>query len=249
MDRLRGKKAVITGAAGGQGRVACRLFVEEGAQVLAVDIDSKAASQVEAIAPKAIAYIAADLTTEEGIGAVAAGARQRFTTVDVLYNNHGIVIAKPILEMNRNEWDAVQNVNLRSFFFLTQAIVPLMSKGGSIINISSGIGLFGRPTLGAYCASKAGLINLTRVMVLEFAPLNIRANVIAPGVIDTPMPRKAIESLPNKEEALEVLLSDQIFRRLGRPEEIVHMAIYLASDEASFTTGSVISVDGGMSAI
>jgi len=249
MDRLKGKRAIITGAAGGQGRVACRLFVEEGAQVLAVDIDARFADQIQEIAPKAITYVAADLATEEGIGAVVAAARRKFTTVDVLYNNHGIVIAKPILEMTRSEWDTVQNINLRSFFFLTQAIVPLMNNGGSIINISSGIGLFGRPTLGAYCASKAGLINLTRVMAVEFAPLKIRANVIAPGVIDTPMPWRAIESLPNKEEAMEVLLSDQIFRRLGRPEEIVHVAIYLASDEASFTTGSVISVDGGMSAI
>jgi cyclopentanol dehydrogenase len=249
MDRLTGKRAIITGAAGGQGRVACRMFVAEGAQVLAVDIDPQAANQIEAIAPQAVTYLVADLTTAEGVDAVASSARRKFAAVDVLYNNHGIVIAKPILEMSRDEWDVVQNVNLRSFFFLTQAIVPLMRNGGSIINISSGIGLFGRPTLGAYCASKAGLINLTRVMALEFAPLNIRANVIAPGVIDTPMPRKTLESLPNKEEAMEVLLSDQIFRRLGRPEEIVHMAIYLASDESSFTTGSVISIDGGMSAI
>jgi len=249
MGRLTGKKAIITGAAGGQGRVACKLFAEEGAHILAVDIDPEATSQVEAIAPGTIGYLSADLTTEEGVSAVASAARRTLTTVDILYNNHGIVIAKPILEMKRAEWDAVHNVNLKSYFFLTQAIVPLMGKGGSIINISSGIGLFGRPTLGAYCASKAGLINLTRVMALEFAPLHIRANVIAPGVIDTPMPWKAIESLPDREAAMEVLLSDQIMRRLGHPEEIVHMAIYLASEDAAFTTGSVMCVDGGMSAI
>src|SRR5271170_1115383 len=140
MGRLSGKKAIITGAAGGQGKVACKLFADDGAQILAVDIHSESASQIAAIAPKAITYLAADLTTEEGINAVASAARKTLTTVNILYNNHGIVIAKPILEMKRGEWDAVHDVNLKSYFFLTQAIVPLMGKGGSIINISSGIG-------------------------------------------------------------------------------------------------------------
>jgi NAD(P)-dependent dehydrogenase (short-subunit alcohol dehydrogenase family) len=248
MNRLAGKRTIITGAAGGQGQVACRLFAAEGAKVLATDMDPAAGTRIEAIAPGAISYVAADLTDPEGIKAVVDRARSYLGSVDVLYNNHGIIQNKPFLETTRAEYNAVLEVDLHSFYFLTQAIVPLMNRNGSIVNISSGLGLIAIPNASAYCIAKAGIINLTRCLAVELEPRGIRANVICPGVIDTPMPRRMAGEGPDKEQILASFLQTQLMKRLGRPEEIVYMAMYLASDEATFTTGAVFSVDGGTSA-
>jgi 2-keto-3-deoxy-L-fuconate dehydrogenase len=248
MARLAGKRTVLTGAAGGQGRVACKLFAAEGAKLLVTDLDPKAGAEIEAIAPGAVKYVAADLTKPAGIQTVADAAKSHLGAVDVLYNNHGIIHNKPFLETTRAEYEMVLGVDLHSFYFLTQAIVPLMSPKSSIVNISSGLGKIAIPNASSYCVAKAGMVNLTRCLSVELDGRGIRANVICPGVIDTPMPRRMAGEGPDKEQVLAGFLQRQTMKRLGRPEDIVYMALYLASDESGFTTGAVFDIDGGTSA-
>ena len=248
MGRLAGKNAIITGAAGGQGRVACRLFAEEGARILATDLDSAAGRELEGLAPGKITYVAADVSTPEGISAIAAGAGKFLGKVDILYNNHGVILGKPFLETTPDEWDRIHNVDLKSVYFLTQRIVKSMRPGASIINVSSIGGLVALENMSAYGAAKGGLAMLTRCMALDLRDARIRVNAICPGVIDTPMPRNFVQNLPDKETIMNALADRHMMKRLGRPEEVIGLAIYLASDESSFMTGSVIALDGGWTA-
>ena len=248
MGRLAGKNAIITGAAGGQGRVACRLFAEEGARVFATDVDPAANREVEELAPGEIAYVAADVSTPEGINVIASGAGKFFGKTDILYNNHGVILGKPFLETTPEEWDRIHNVDLKSVYFLTQRIVRSMRAGASIVNVSSIGGLVALENMSAYGAAKGGLAMLTRCMALDLREAGIRVNAICPGVIDTPMPRNFVRNLPDKESIMSALAERHMMKRLGRPEEVIGLAIYLASDESSFMTGSVIAVDGGWTA-
>ncbi|HLK86559.1 MAG TPA: SDR family oxidoreductase [Candidatus Binataceae bacterium] len=249
MDRLKGKNTIITGAAGGQGKVACRMFAAEGARVFASDIVADAAAEIEALAPGAITYLAADVTRPEGIRAIVDGATRAFGgRIDVLYNNHGVILGKPFLETTPEEWDRVHNVDLKSVYFLSQRAVPAMPAGSSIINISSVGGLLAMQNMSAYSAAKGGVAMLTRGMALDLSPRKIRVNAIAPGAIDTPMPHNFLKDLPDKEGIWNAIEERHMMRRFGQPHEVVTMAIFLASDESSFMTGSVVAVDGGWSA-
>ncbi|HZO83550.1 MAG TPA: SDR family oxidoreductase [Candidatus Binataceae bacterium] len=250
MERLKGKRAIITGAAGGQGRVACRMFAAEGARVLATDLDAGAKAEVEALASSgAITYVAADVASMAGIRTIVDAALAAFGgKVDVLYNNHGVILGKPFMETTPEEWDRIHNVDLKSVYFLSQRVVPAMGQGASIINISSIGGLVALENMTAYGAAKGGLAMLTRGMALDLSPRRIRVNAICPGVIDTPMPRNFVRDLPDRERILSALAERHMMRRLGQPEEIVALAVFLASDESSFMTGSVVTVDGGWTA-
>lgn len=248
MARLAGKNVVITGAAGGQGRVACRAFAEEGAHVFATDIDPSAGRDIERLLPGRITYAAGDLSTPEGIAEVIDGVVKVFNRIDVLYNNHGIILGKPFLETTPEEWDKIHNVDLKSVYFLTQRAVAAMPNGASIINISSIGGLVALENMSAYGAAKGGLAMLTRCMALDLSSKGIRVNAICPGVVDTQMPRNFVANLPNKEEIISALHQRHMMKRFGRPDEVVSLALYLASDESSFMTGSVIAVDGGWTA-
>lgn len=249
MDRLKGKRAIITGAAGGQGRAACRMFAAEGARVLAADLDAGVKGEIEALAPGAITYIAADVASMNGIDRIAEAARTAFGgRVDVLYNNHGVILGKPFMETTPEEWDRIQNVDLKSVYFLSQRVVPAMGQGASIINISSIGGLVALENMTAYGAAKGGLAMLTRGMALDLSPRGIRVNAICPGVIDTPMPRNFVRDLPDRERIMSALAARHMMRRLGEPHEVVALAVFLASDESSFMTGSVVTVDGGWTA-
>jgi NAD(P)-dependent dehydrogenase (short-subunit alcohol dehydrogenase family) len=249
MNRLSNKTAIITGAAGGQGKVACRMFAEEGARVLASDLGPDAKREIEALAPGSISYVAADVTTAEGIVRIVDAARTEFKgRIDVLYNNHGVIVGKPFLETTPEEWDRVHNVDLKSVFFLSQRVVPAMGKGASIINISSIGGLVALENMSAYSAAKGGLAMLTRAMALDLSTRGIRVNAICPGVIDTPMPRNFVRDLPDKESILHAMAERHMMRRFGEPREVVALAIFLACDESSFMTGSVLNVDGGWTA-
>ncbi len=249
MDRLKGKRAIITGAAGGQGRAACRMFAAEGARVLAADLDAGVKGEIEALAPGAITYIAADVASMDGINRIAEAARTAFGgRIDVLYNNHGVILGKPFMETTPEEWDRIHNVDLKSVYFLSQRVVPAMGQGASIINISSIGGLVALENMTAYGAAKGGLAMLTRGMALDLSPRGIRVNAICPGVIDTPMPRNFVRDLPDRERIMSALAARHMMRRLGEPHEVVALAVFLASDESSFMTGSVVTVDGGWTA-
>ncbi len=248
MSRLAGKSAIITGAAGGQGRVACRIFAQEGAQVFATDLDPGPGREIEGLAQGKITYLAADVSKPEGIAAIAEGAAKLFGKTDILYNNHGVILGKPFMETTPEEWDRIHNVDLKSVYFLTQRVVKSMPPGASIINVSSIGGLVALENMSAYGAAKGGLAMLTRCMALDLRDAGIRANAICPGVIDTPMPRNFVENLPDKENIMKGLADRHMMKRLGRPDEVIGLAVYLASDESSFMTGSVITIDGGWTA-
>jgi len=249
MERLKGKKVIITGAAGGQGRAACKRFAEEGARILATDLAPDSARDIEAIAPGAISHLAADVTKPDGIRSIVDRALTLFgESVDVLYNNHGVIVGKHFLETTLEEWDRVHDVDLKSVFFLSQRVAPHMRPGSSIINISSVGGLVAMENMSAYAAAKGGLAMLTKAMALDLSPRGIRVNAIAPGAIDTPMPREFIKDLPDKERLWALMEERHMMKRFGQPHEVVAMAVFLASDESSFMTGSVVTVDGGWTA-
>jgi NAD(P)-dependent dehydrogenase (short-subunit alcohol dehydrogenase family) len=248
--RLEGKTAVVTGAAGGMGRVACRRFCEEGARVLGLDLDEERGRELEhELEGQPFEFRRCDLTSSADVAAAAQHVRESFGELDVLYNNAGTIIGKPITELTDEEWERTMNVNLRSAFLTMRELVPLMRDGASIVNISSGLGLVGEPNLTAYCASKGGLVMLTKAAALELGP-KIRVNALCPGVIDTPMPRGVAASLPPEigTALLEGWEQQHVVKRLGRPEEVVSLGLWLASDEASFVTGAAIPVDSGITA-
>ncbi len=249
MDRLKGKHVVITGAAGGMGLVACRRFAEEGARIFATDLRPGAAQEVQAIAPDAITYAAADVTGQDGIRAIVDGACAALDgRIDVLYNNHGVILGKPFLETTPEDWDRVHDVDLKSVFFLSQRAVPAMPRGAAIINVSSVGGLVAMSNMTAYGAAKGGVAMLTKAMALDLTERGIRVNAIAPGAIDTPMPHDFLKDSPDKPGVWDAIAARHMMGRFGQAEEVVALAVFLASDEASFMTGSVVTVDGGFSA-
>lgn len=252
MGRLDDKVAIITGAAGGQGRVAVDLFTSEGATVVACDIAEDRGGEIAAAAGKnSGTYVKADVTKEEDVKRLVESTKRDYGRIDVLYNNHGIMVGKPILETTMDDFDHVVNGNLRSVFMLSLYVAREMAEAGrgSIIDVSSVGGIVGFPDMAAYGASKGGVAQLARSMATDLAPYNVRVNALCPGVIDTPMPRRYSEGAEDQEAVFKAMEEMHLLKRLGKPEEVVWAALFLASDEASFMTGTVIPVDGGLTAI
>ncbi len=253
MGRLQDKVAIITGALGGQGQVAVSRFVAEGARVVASDLAAAAHGDVEALGrdPQRLVYVGGDVRDTAILESLVATARERFGGLDILYNNHGIMVGKPFLDTTPEELDELLAINLRAPFLLSQAAARAMVErgGGSIIHNSSVGGIVGFPTMAAYGASKGGLAQLARSMATDLAEHHIRVNAICPGVVDTPMPRRYAADMEDVDAVFRHMESMHLVNRLGRPEEIVAVALFLASDEASFMTGAVIPVDGGLTAI
>jgi NAD(P)-dependent dehydrogenase (short-subunit alcohol dehydrogenase family) len=248
MGKLDGKNVVITGAAGGMGQAACRMFCAEGASVLGADLNQAVGRQVEErLQNEGLDYRFAevDVRSAASISALAERAKSEFGAVDVLYNNAGIIMGKPILDTTEEDWAFVEQINSKSIFLATKAFVPLMGgRKGSIINVSSCGGIVAFENMAAYGAAKAAAAHFSRVAAVEFAP-DIRVNAICPGVVDTPMPRNFTKDLPGRAAIFENWNHEHLTGRLGRPEEVVSLALWLASDDAGFMTGAVINIDGG----
>ncbi len=240
MGRLEGRRAIVTGAASGIGRASAELFAAEGARVLAVDLPS---AKLDLAAP-GIVCLEMDITRDEAPDTIVERALAVFGGLDILFNNAGIGAASPTADMTDELWDRVQAVNLRGMFRLTRAAIPaLVASGrGRIINTASVMAEGTDYGLSAYCASKAGVVGLTRTLALELGRKGVTANAIMPGAILTGMTKDSFGNVSNA----EVWAKKAALKRLGQPIDIARAALFLASDDAGFVTGQAIAVDGGL---
>lgn len=249
-DRLKGKVAIVTGAASGIGRETALRFAQEGARVVVADRNRAGGQETEVLAGEYgsdVAYIPVDVSKPEEIQAMVEGAVDRFGSLDVLVNAAGILIrTPPLAEVDERDWDLIMATNLKGMFFCCKYAIPAMLKsgGGSIVNIASQAGIRGYGQSVPYAVSKAGVIHLTTTAASQYTSQGIRINCIAPGAVDTPQMRGSSASAESFKER-EV---GHPMGRVGRPEEIANAILFLASDEASFISGNTCVVDGGSAA-
>jgi NAD(P)-dependent dehydrogenase (short-subunit alcohol dehydrogenase family) len=247
---LDGKVALITGAASGQGRAASVLFAAEGARIVVADLDDEGAAetvrQVKEAGTDASA-VHTDVSRRADCDAMIAAAVDAFGRLDVLYNNAAVQMSGRLVETTEEQWDLTIATNLSAIFWACRAAIPRMlaGDGGAIVNTASVLGLIGSEGYAAYGAAKAGLVALTRQIAVEFGP-RVRANVIAPGSIDTPRFRKVMEEMGDPDEFVEGLRRTIPLGRLGVAEDVAHLALFLASDASAYTSGAVIPGDGGL---
>jgi len=242
--RLEGKKIIVTAAGQGIGKATAIAFHNEGAHVTATDLNDKTLADLNKEYPN-IKVKTLDSTDNNAILEFV----KTLDKVDVLFNAVGFVHHGSILDCEEKDWDFSFNVNVKAMYFMCKAILPIMVKqnGGSIINISSiASSLKGLPNRFVYGASKAATIGLTKAIASDFVKKNIRCNSIAPGTVFSPSWQDRVNQSPDPIQAKKDFIARQPMGRLGTAEEIASMAIYLAGDESTFTTGNTFSVDGGM---
>src|SRR5579875_3232027 len=248
--RLSNKVAIITGAANGMGKAASELFAAEGASIVAVDIADQAGEELAQSIRRAggdALFIHADVSQSAEVQNMVQRAIETFGRVDVLYNNAGIMPIEDtsVVETSEETWELAINVNLKSAFLCCKYTIPHMMqrKSGSIINVSSMVAFLGCTVpQDAYGVAKGGLLALTKSLAVQYGPHGIRCNAICPGPIDTPL----LRALWTSEEARNLRLNRIPLGRFGEAKDIVYMALYLASDESSWTTGAWLVVDGGI---
>lgn len=254
MGRLDGKVALITGASSGLGRATASRFVREGARVVLGDVDARGGSEALAELPpelRANAFFQPlDVTREEDCQAAVDAALERWGQLDIALANAGIGAPGFLAALSRADWERVLAVNLTGVFLTTRcAFRAMRAKGGSLLVMSSVAGLEGTPSLGAYGAAKAGVLQLMKTLALEGARFGIRANAICPIWTDTPMVEAFVKTMGLPPQAgRERLVRDIPLGRLAAPSDVANACLYLASDEAAFLTGVTLPVDGGHSA-
>jgi NAD(P)-dependent dehydrogenase (short-subunit alcohol dehydrogenase family) len=251
--RLEERVAIVTGAAAGIGAAIARAFCGEGARVVVADRDSEAAEATAKEIGRAAIAMRLDVTNEDQVRAVVADTLARFDRIDILVNNAGIMRKAYVKDMAEELWDAVVDVNLKATFLCSKAVLPAMieARRGRIINIASIAAKVGEPTASAYSAAKFGVIGFTRSLALEVAQYDILVNAICPGPIPTALGQQGwregaqIEGV-DLDRIMARVGSRSPLRRLGSVEQVAKMALFIASDDCDFTTGSAFNVDGGI---
>ncbi|MCQ6274488.1 3-oxoacyl-ACP reductase FabG [Bacillus sp. V3B] len=241
--KLTNKVTLITGGAQGIGKETASKFLQEGARVVICDYDERAGrNTLEEFASDKVDFFKVDVTNSAQIEDVVQSTVDKHGRIDVLVNNAGITLDGFLTKMDESDWEKVISVNLSGVFKCTKAVAPVMLKQGSgvILNASSVVGLYGNIGQTNYAATKAGVIGLTKSWAKEFGPKGIRVNAVAPGFIETGMtaavPQKILDSMKDKTP----------LKRLGKPEDIAAAYLFLASDDANYVNGTILSVDGGL---
>ncbi len=248
MDRLKGKIAVVTGFGSGIGKGTAIMFAKEGAKVIGVDFNEEAGEATK----KAIidaggeaVFIKTNVRNKDEIKSMAKAAVEAFGKVDILVNAAGVLVHKPFLDHNDEDYKFIEEVNFRGYYWIMQEFLPVMSAqhSGSIINVASISALKPESDAYIYGAFKAAIYNMTRNLCREFSPKGVRLNVICPGPVNTNMTPDEIKNSKEAQEA--VVKAVCLVGRLGEPEDIAYLAVYLASDESSWVTGAAFVCDGG----
>ena len=249
--RLRDKVAVVTGAKSGIGFATALRFCAEGAKVIAADLRD-ARQEIDSIAANGghAVFVQTDVSSESAAYELVGQTVAKYGRIDVLVNNAGIELAKKVTDTTEEEWDRLMGVNLKGVFLCSKAAVIEMRQtgGGVIVNIASELGLVGGSEIAAYCASKGGVIQLTKAMAIDHAADNIRINCVCPGPINTPLLDRIIAGSAEPEKEKQITEKKTLMKRLGEPAEIANVILFLAPDESSYMTGSSVVADGGLTA-
>lgn len=253
MPRLSGKVAFITGGGTGIGRACALLFAKEGAQVVVTGRRNEplrgVVREIEESGGQALA-IASDVTRREPVESALSGALEYFGRVNVIVNNAGAVVVADAENTTDADWHRVIEANLTGTFLVSRAALPILRKfgGGSIVNIGSVLGLVARKQRAAYCAAKSGVTGLTKAMALDHAHENIRVNCICPTIVETDLGNQSIAIMPDPEAERRKRAAEIPLGRVGQPQDVAQMAVYLASDESAWVTGAAFPLDGGLTA-
>jgi len=247
---LQGKVAIVTGAASGIGRDIALLFSRMGASVAVLDVNEHGASetvnQITAQTGCALA-MKCDVRSARDCNQAIQAIVSHFKKIDILCNNAGIAIRKDSVQLSEDEWDLALDVNLKSVYLMSHQVIPHMAVngGGVIINTASGWSLKGGPKAASYCASKGGVLNLTRAMAIDHGPQNIRVNCVCPGDVDTPMLHSECTQIGADPGTFMKEAAARPLARVGTPEDVAKAVLFLASDMAKWITGAALVVDGG----
>lgn len=247
---LAGKTAMISGAASGIGKGTAFRLAEAGADIILLDINDQQGIQtkerIKDLGQKS-AYFHCDVSSATDCREVVESAVKEFSKIDILFNNAGIAIRKNVVALTEQEWDKALDINLKGAYLLSHYVIPIMIKngGGSIINAGSGWSHKGGPDAVSYCASKAGILNLSRAMAVDHGKHSIRVNCVCPGDIDTPLLHSECEQLGEVKEKFMQEAAARPLNRIGTPEDVANAVLFFASDLSTWVTGANLIVDGG----
>lgn len=249
--RMKQKVSIITGAQSGIGLATARRFAAEGATVVLADVKDASPAANELVGTGAQArFVQTDVSNASQVEALLEQTLSAYGHLDVLVNNAGLELPKRITDTTEAEWDRLMDVNLKGVFLCSRAAIPAMQRqgGGVIVNVGSELGLVGGSEIAAYCATKGGVVQLTKAMAVDHAADGIRVNCVCPGPVATPLLEATISGSTDPEKERLSILDKTLMKRFGHPTEIASAILFLASDESSYMTGSILVVDGGVTA-